>query len=70
MKLVLLEKMLEIFYIVSIVRLTLGIGNFKSFHSLSADHVPLRLGRDKVDIRALAQFMHFQLRCLFSLLLR
>ena len=56
MKLVLLEM----FYIVSIVRLTLGIGNFKSSHSLSAGHVPLGLGRDKVGIRALAQFMHFQ----------
>ena len=50
--------------------LTLGIGNFMSSHSLSAGHVPLGLGRDKVGIRALAQFMHFQLRYLFSLLLR
>ena len=41
-------------------RLTLGIGDFKSSHSLSAGHVPLGLGRDKVGIRALAQFMHFQ----------
>ena len=60
-KLVLLEKMLLVmFYIVSIVRLTLGIGNFKSSHFLSAGHVPLGLGRDKVGIRALAQFMHFR----------
>ena len=57
MKLVLLEM----FYIVSIVRLTLRIGNFKSSHSLSAGHVPLGLGHDKVGIRALAQFMHFLL---------
>ena len=50
MKLIFLEKMLlEIFYIVSIVRLTLGIGNFKSSHSLSAGHVPLSLGRDNFN---------------------
>ena len=40
----------DLFYIVSVVRLTLGIGNFKSSHSLSASHVPLGLGRDKVGI--------------------
>ena len=51
-------------------RLTLGIGNLMSSHSLSAGHVPPGLGRDKVGIRALAQFMHFQLKYLFSLLLR
>ena len=43
------------------LRLTLGIGNLMSSHSLSAGYVPLGLGRDKVGIRALAQFMHFQL---------
>ena len=43
------------------MRLTLGIGNLMSSHSLSAGHVPLGLGRDKVGIRALAQFMHYQL---------
>ena len=48
------------FYIVlKFLRLTLGIGNFMSSHSLSAGHVPLSLDRDKVGIRALAQFMHF-----------
>ena len=50
------------FYIVLILRrLTLEIGNLMSSHSLSAGHVPLGLGRDKVGIRALAQFMHYQL---------
>ena len=47
-------------YCFKLWRLTLGIGNFMSSHSLSAGHVPLGLGRDKVGIRALAQFMHFQ----------
>ena len=48
-------------------RLTLGIGNLMSSHSLSVGHVPLGLGRDKVGIRALAQFMHFfGCNCLFS----
>ena len=59
-----------ILYCFRFIRLTLGIGNLMSSHSLSAGHVPLGLGRDKVGIRALAQFMHFQLRYLFSLLLR
>ena len=59
-----------ILYCFILRRLTLGIGNLMSSHSLSAGHVPLGLGRDKVGIRALAQFMHFQLRCLFPLLLR
>ena len=59
-----------ILYCYKLRRLTLGIGNFMSSHSLSAGHVPLGLGRDKVGIRALAQFMHFQLRYFFSLLLR
>ena len=59
-----------ILYCFNLRRLTLGIGNLMSSHSLSAGHVPLGLGRDKVGIRALAQFMHCQLRCLFSLLLR
>ena len=36
----------KVFYNVLMLRLTLGIGNFKSFHSLSAGHVPLGLGRD------------------------
>ena len=44
----------------------MGIGNFMSSHSLSAGHVPLGLGRDKVGIRALAQFMHFGCNGLFS----
>ena len=45
----------------------MGIGNLMSSHSLSAGHVPLGLGRDKVGIRALAQFMHFGWDCLFSI---
>ena len=59
----------NVFILFLFLRLTLEIGNFMSSHSLSAGHVPLGLGRDKVGIRALAQFMHFQLRCLFPLLL-
>ena len=39
--------MKKTFYIVlDLKRLTLGIGNFMSSHSLSAGHVPLGLGRD------------------------
>ena len=54
------ELLKKMFYIVlNVYRLTLGIGNLMSSHSLSAGHVPLGLGRDKVGIRALAQFMHF-----------
>ena len=53
---------LEVFYnVLNSLRLTLGIGNLMSSHSLSAGHVPLGTGRDKVGIRALAQLMHFQL---------
>ena len=53
---------LEVFYnVLNSLRLTLGIGNLMSSHSLSAGHVPLGLGCDKVGIRALAQFMHFRL---------
>ena len=38
----------KVFYIVlNVYRLTLGIGNLMSSHSLSAGHVPLGLGRDK-----------------------
>ena len=47
----LMEKCFILFSILR--RLTLGIGNFKSSHSLSAGHVPLGLGRDKVGIRAI-----------------
>ena len=49
----------NVLYCFKLWRLTLEIGNFMSSHSLSAGHVPLGLGRDKVGIRALAQFMHF-----------
>ena len=53
---------LEVFYnVLNSLRLTLGVGNLMSSHSLSAGHVPLGTGRDKVGIRALAQLMHFQL---------
>ena len=48
--------------------LTLGIGNLMSSHFLSAGHVPLGLGRDKVGIRAMAQFMHFGCNGLFSVI--
>ena len=68
LKVMVMEK--YILFCFKLRRLTLGIGNLMSSHSLSAGHVPLGLGRDKVGIRALAQFMHFQLRYLFSLLLR
>ena len=52
----------KVFYIdLNFSRLTLGIGNLMSSHFLSAGHVPLGMGRDKVGIRALAQFLHFQL---------
>ena len=51
----------SVLYCLKFLRLTLGIGNLMSSHSLSAGHVPLGLGRDKVGIRALAQFMHYQL---------
>ena len=43
----------KVFYNVLILRLTLGIGNLMSSHSLSASHMPLGTGRDKVGIRAL-----------------
>ena len=69
LKVIIMERKC-ILYCFKLRRLTLGIGNLMSSHSLSAGHVPLGLGRDKVGIRALAQFMHFQLRYLFSLLLR
>ena len=45
--LVLLENFLCCF---NLRRLTLGIGNFMSSHSLSAGHVPLGLGRDIDDM--------------------
>ena len=51
----------KVFYNVLILRLTLGIGNLMSSHSLSAGHVPLGTDRDKVGIRALTKLMHFQL---------
>ena len=49
MKLVLLEMSLnwKVFYNVLILRLTLGIGNLMSSHSLNAGHVSLGTGRDK-----------------------
>ena len=49
------------FYIVSIVRLTLGIDNFKSSHSLSAGHIPLGLGRDKKSNVFLFNFYSFNI---------
>ena len=36
----------NVLYCFKFLRLTLGIGNFMSSHSLSAGHVPLGLGRD------------------------
>ena len=60
LKVMIMEKKC-ILYCFKLRRLTLGIGNLMSSHSLSAGHVPLGLGRDKVGIRALAQLMHFQL---------
>ena len=54
------DAMESVLYWFNLSRLTLGIGNLLSSHSLSAGYVPLGLGRDKVGIRALAQFMHFQ----------
>ena len=36
----------KVFYNVLILRLTLGIDNLMSSHSLSAGHVPLGTGRD------------------------
>ena len=36
-------------YCFKLRRLTLGIGNLMSSHSLSAGHVPLGLGRDKYN---------------------
>ena len=39
---------LEVFYnVLNSLRLTLGIGNLMSSHSLSAGHVPLGTGRDR-----------------------
>ena len=39
---------LEVFYnVLNSLRLTLGIGNLMSSHSLSAGHVPLGMGRDR-----------------------
>ena len=35
-----------VLYCLKLMRLTLGIGNLMSSHSLSAGHVPLGLGRD------------------------
>ena len=60
LKVMIMEKKCILYYF-KLRRLTLGIGNLMSSHSLSAGHVPLGLGRDKVSIRALAQFMHYQL---------
>ena len=37
----------NVFILFLFLRLTLGIGNFMSSHSLSAGHVPLGLGRDR-----------------------
>ena len=51
----------SVLYCFKFLRLTLGICNLMSSHSLSAGHMPLGTGRDKVGIRALAQFMHFRL---------
>ena len=39
-----------ILYCFKLRMLTLGVGNFMSSHSLSAGHVPLGLGRDKVSL--------------------
>ena len=57
----------KVFYIdLNFLRLILGIGNLISSHSLSAGHMPLGTGRDKVGIKALAQLMHFSGNFLFS----
>ena len=46
LKVMFMEK---VFYIVlKFLRLTLGIGNLMSSHSLSASHMPLGTGRDNV----------------------
>ena len=39
-----------VLYCLKFIRLKLGIGNLMSSHSLSAGHVPLGLGRDKVGL--------------------
>ena len=49
LKVMIMEKKC-ILYCFKLRRLTLGIGNLMSSHSLSAGHVPLGLGRDTYSL--------------------